>query len=270
VIAFGAMQRLYDGDADGALAAASGSSSAEADDVLAPLPHDGGYEFKRFTFEEGPLGMKFGGTLEHTTAGVEVAIVTVSELLRDSQAAKLGVPVGSILKLIGQTNITQVKTMAEVLDVLSAAPRPVEIAMTVPRAKRDDEYDDDDIGAIMMEKQVTPGTDMAIMMAEQMKAEFAADYAAAAAAEAAVQAEQKDAEAMGNFVIVTEKGTGFFHFEFFADELNARRAAAKLWCCWVLFCRQGGALNEVTSGGLGFACMSIRNHVLMQISGVGS
>lgn len=263
------MQRLYDDDADGDLAATS-ASLAEAVDVLAPLPDDGGYEFKRFTFEEGPLGMKFGGTLEHTTAGVEVAIVTVSELLRDSQAAKLGIPVGSILKLIGQTNITQVKTMAEVLDVLSAAPRPVEIAMTVPRPKREDEYDDDDIGAIMMEKQVTPGTDMAIMMAEQMKAEFAADYAAAAAAEAAVQAEQKNAEAMGNFVIVTEKGTGFFHFEFFADELNARRAAAKLWCCWVLFCRQGGALNEVTSGGLGFACMSIRNHVLMQISGVGS
>ena len=265
------MQRLSDdtGDADGALAAAS-ASSAEAGDVLASLPHDGGYEFKRFTFEEGPLGMKFGGTLEHTTAGVEVAIVTVSELLRDSQAAKLGVPVGSILKLIGRTNITQVKTMAEVLDVLAISPRPVEIAMTVPRPKRDDEYDDDDIGAIMMEKQVTPGTDMAIMMAEQMKAEFAADYAAAAAAEAAVQAEQMNAEAMGNFVIVTEKGTGFFHFEFYADELNARRAAAKLWCCWVLFCRQGGALNEVTSGGLGFACMSIRNHVLMQISGVGS
>ena len=69
------MQKWSDdnGDADGDQAASS-ASSAEAGDVLAPP----GYEFKMFTFEEGPLGMKFGGTLEHTTAGVEVAIVTVS------------------------------------------------------------------------------------------------------------------------------------------------------------------------------------------------
>ena len=70
---------------------------------------------------------------------------------------------------------------------------------------------------------------------------------------------------MGDFVLVTEEGTRNFKFAYFGDESSARRKAALLWCCWVLFKKEGAALTELTSGGVGFACASIRKHATVTI-----
>ena len=87
-------------------------------------------ELKVFTFEEGPLGMKFEGEVEDG-----VATVNVSEVLPSSQAAKLEVPVGAIIKLIGVHDITRVDTMDKVLKAIGKALRPVEITMEIGTVK---------------------------------------------------------------------------------------------------------------------------------------
>jgi hypothetical protein len=100
--------------------------------TLEEVAIEDGFELKQFTFEEGAIGFEMSGMLEHTSFGIDVAIVKVSEVVPDSQAAKFGVTVGSIVKMIGKSDVTQVKTMEEVLKMLRATPRPVEITMTVP------------------------------------------------------------------------------------------------------------------------------------------
>ena len=100
--------------------------------TLEEVAIEDGFELKQFTFEEGAIGFVMSGMLEHTSFGIDVALVKVSEVVPDSQAAKFGVTVGSIVKMIGKSDVTQVKTMEEVLKMLRATPRPVEITMTVP------------------------------------------------------------------------------------------------------------------------------------------
>ena len=100
--------------------------------TLEEVAIEDGFELKQFTFEEGAIGFVMSGTLEHTSFGIDVALVKVTEVVPDSQAAKFGVAVGSIVKMIGKSDVTQVKTMEDVLKMLRATPRPVEITMTVP------------------------------------------------------------------------------------------------------------------------------------------
>ena len=71
----------------------------------------------------------------------------------------------------------------------------------------------------------------------------------------------------GVFVLVTEKGLGNYAIAYFEDESSARREAALLWSCWVLFRKEGAALKELTSGGIGFAFTldGIRNHAALTI-----
>ena len=70
-----------------------------------------------------------------------------------------------------------------------------------------------------------------------------------------------------DFVLVTEKGLGNYAIAYFEDESSARREAALLWSCWVLFRKEGAALKELTSGGIGFAFTldGIRNHAALTI-----
>jgi len=66
-----------------------------------------------------------------------------------------------------------------------------------------------------------------------------------------------------SFVIVSEQGMYNFVTKRFDSEPAARKAAAKLWCCWVLYRLNDDALaQEITSGGVGFAptYKGIRKH----------
>ena len=66
---------------------------------------------------------------------------------------------------------------------------------------------------------------------------------------------------MHDFVIVCEVGVGRFKVDRYPDESSARRKAASLWCCWVLFRDEGnGGVRELQHGGVGFAHPSIRKH----------
>ena len=84
-------------------------------------------ELRVFTFEEGLLGMIFGGTLENG-----VAVVTVDDVLPNTQAAKLGVIVGSIIKAVGKKDVTSMKALTEVTKAIDIEPRPFQIQMSVP------------------------------------------------------------------------------------------------------------------------------------------
>jgi NAD(P)-dependent dehydrogenase (short-subunit alcohol dehydrogenase family) len=59
--------------------------------TLEEVAIEDGFELKQFTFEEGAIGFEMSGMLEHTSFGIDVAIVKVSEVVPDSQAAKFGV-----------------------------------------------------------------------------------------------------------------------------------------------------------------------------------
>ena len=85
------------------------------------------YELRVFTFELGLLGMIFGGTLENG-----VAVVTVDDVLPNTQAAKLGVVVGSIIKAVGKKDVTSMKALTEVTKAMDTEPRPFQIQMSVP------------------------------------------------------------------------------------------------------------------------------------------
>ena len=39
------------------------------------------------------------------------------------------------------------------------------------------------------------------------------------------------------------------------------KAAASLWCNWVLYREERDAYVEITSGGVGFACYAVRRYV---------
>ena len=64
------------------------------------------------------------------------------------------------------------------------------------------------------------------------------------------------------FLVVCEVGFGTYTVDRFPAEREARAAAAKLWCCWVLFRSSGGGteLAELAVGGVGFAHPAIRKH----------
>ena len=65
-----------------------------------------------------------------------------------------------------------------------------------------------------------------------------------------------------SFLVVCEVGFGTYTVDRYPVEREARAAAAKLWCCWVLFRSSGGGteLSELAAGGLGFAHPAIRKH----------
>ena len=109
------------------------SQALEGAHARAHLAADEGYKLQVFTFLDGALGMKF-----KSTTGNGFAVVEVAEVKPDQQAAKLGVPVGSIIKLIGKSDMTKAEGMKQITDAIAAALRPVEITMSVPLAMLED------------------------------------------------------------------------------------------------------------------------------------
>lgn len=63
-----------------------------------------------------------------------------------------------------------------------------------------------------------------------------------------------------SLALVSEVGVGSFRVSSFALQAKARAAAAKLWCCWVLFLVTPEGLCELDTGGVGFATPSIRTY----------
>lgn len=68
------------------------------------------------------------------------------------------------------------------------------------------------------------------------------------------------------FALVTEQGwaspgVGHYHLERFQQEEDARLAASKLWCCWVLYQERSRSFTEIASGGFGLACYAVRRYV---------
>ena len=109
------------------------SQALEGAHARSKLAADEGYKLQVFTFMDGALGMKF-----KSTTGSGFAVVEVAEVKPDQQAAKLGVPVGSIIKLIGKSDMTKAEGMKQITDAIAAALRPVEITMSVPLAMLED------------------------------------------------------------------------------------------------------------------------------------
>lgn len=63
------------------------------------------------------------------------------------------------------------------------------------------------------------------------------------------------------FALVCEVGIGHFTVEGFMANVDARKAASKLWCCWCLFERaEDGTVEETAHGGVGFAHKNIREY----------
>ena len=65
------------------------------------------------------------------------------------------------------------------------------------------------------------------------------------------------------FMLVSECGwsrigKGSYCVDRFATENEAKAAAAKLWCCWVLYREVDLSYSELASGGVGFACYAVR------------
>ena len=65
-----------------------------------------------------------------------------------------------------------------------------------------------------------------------------------------------------SFIVVTEEGFGKHSVLRHTHEGAARDAAAKLWCCWVLYrsTNDGTVLIELGTGGVGFSHGNIRNY----------
>ena len=91
-----------------------------------------GYELKVFKFEQGKLGIKFSGKMVG-----DDAILKVVGVLPDTQAARLGVPVGSIMKLVGMKDVTTMTSLDEVTNVIATEPWQYEVTMTVPLQKEE-------------------------------------------------------------------------------------------------------------------------------------
>ena len=54
---------------------------------------------------------------------------------------------------------------------------------------------------------------------------------------------------------------GHYSIQRYPSELEAMKAAALLWCNWVLYREERDAYVEITSGGVGFACYAVRRYV---------
>ena len=62
------------------------------------------------------------------------------------------------------------------------------------------------------------------------------------------------------FALVCEKGIGNTIITEYASNVDARKAASKLWVCWVLYERaEDGTATEVANGGVGFSHGGIRS-----------
>ena len=59
-------------------------------------------------------------------------------------------------------------------------------------------------------------------------------------------------------------GEGNFSIARFAVEEEAKSAAAKLWCCWVLY-QETETFAEIASGGVGFARYAVRAFVKQKL-----
>ena len=64
------------------------------------------------------------------------------------------------------------------------------------------------------------------------------------------------------FLVICEVGFGTYTVDRYSNESEARAAAQKLWCCWVLYRSDpsGTQLAELTCGGVGFAHPAIRKY----------
>jgi hypothetical protein len=61
------------------------------------------------------------------------------------------------------------------------------------------------------------------------------------------------------FALVCEKGIGNNIITEYESNVEARKAASNLWCCWCLYERgDGGMVQEVAHGGVGFSHGGIR------------
>ena len=65
-----------------------------------------------------------------------------------------------------------------------------------------------------------------------------------------------------SFIVCCEVGLGNFTTDRYGSEREARTAAGKLWCCWVLYSSNsnGTELTELGSGGVGFSHPNIRKY----------
>ena len=113
-------------EAVSAAAEAARKRTEEAKSALgnAHIDVEEGCELKVFMFEKGTLGMKLDGKLENG-----VAVIKVIGILPGTQAEKLAVPVGSIVKRVGTKDCTRMKSVAEATMAIAIEPRPVEITM---------------------------------------------------------------------------------------------------------------------------------------------
>ena len=80
-----------------------------------------------FTFQEGPLGMTFGGFISDGCATVRV-----EDVLPGSQAARLGVRTGAVLRTIGEESVLRIDSMSQVVSMITNSSRPLSITMAVP------------------------------------------------------------------------------------------------------------------------------------------
>ena len=105
------------------------------------------------------------------------------------------------------------------------------------------------------------------MAAETQLADATLAAAAAAEAEAAAAMAALATPWSNGFALVSERGwTGWdeavYSIQRFGREVDARKAATPLWCCWVLFKETDAcSYQELTSGGVGFAKPAIRRWV---------
>jgi hypothetical protein len=68
-----------------------------------------------------------------------------------------------------------------------------------------------------------------------------------------------------DFLLICEVGMGNYTVNRFNLESEARVAAAKLWCCWVLYRNENSNLTEIEAGGVGFAAPAIRRYAEREI-----
>ena len=68
------------------------------------------------------------------------------------------------------------------------------------------------------------------------------------------------ATAVDNHVVVCQVGFGNYTQDRFVSAQEAKAYADKLWCCWVIFRVDGSSIEEIASGGVGFAAPAIRTY----------
>ena len=151
-----------------------------------------------FDFEDGPLGMRFDGFVndegyKQGRASARYAVINVAGVTPDSQADKLGVRAGAIIKTVGTKDVTKVLSMNEVVKMIKDAPRPFTIAMDFSEAKATEE--EKDAAAAEIQGKLDFLAKRALARKAQLDKEAALAKAAAEAAAAKAEAEALGAEA---------------------------------------------------------------------------